>query len=142
MRLDLGANFLDTAPSVSCILLIKTEIQCPISICGTALPANSSNTLTNVFENSVARLNGHTPQELPAKDVSKAATSCFIAYQALLLYTIFHKIARLSFFSVRRTFTESGTMFLCTLYKYIFREHFAGIFKRDLCKNLPSATIL
>ena len=36
---------------------------------------------------------GHTPQELPAADVSAAATSCFIAYQALTLYYTFPKIA-------------------------------------------------
>jgi hypothetical protein len=36
---------------------------------------------------------GHTPQELPAADVSAAATSCFIAYQALQLYHNFADIA-------------------------------------------------
>ncbi len=60
--------------------------------------------LSVCMKDYVARSYGHTPRKLPLKGVPSRATSRFIAYQALLLYTI------LSFLSIS-TFYKNLTKF-------------------------------
>lgn len=72
--------------------------------------------LSVCMKDYVARSYGHTPRKLPLKGVPSRATSRFIAYQALLLYTILSFLSIMIFY---QNLTNFYPLLLYNLHKFL-----------------------
>ena len=79
--------------------------------------------LSVCMKDYVARSYGHTPRKLPLKGVPSRATSRFIAYQALLLYTILSFLSIMIFY---QNLTNFYPLLLYNLHKFLRFPQFSS----------------